>query len=131
VSWRAATARAVAARGEAAVRLRKRLLDGPMEGLTGVVSEGATPWLVVWGEPLPWVDGAVFLGVPDGAPSLYVPTRRAWELPPELLEARALAACSPGDAPVAWLDDALVPLGPGRPLDRDVLEALVLDGGVS
>jgi len=127
VSWRAETPRAIAARGEAGRRLLRRLLDGPPAGLSGVVSEAQDPWIVVWGEPLPWVDGGVFLGISELAPSLYVPTRRTWELPPELLQARALAACEPGDAPVAWLDDALVPLGPGRPLDGQVLEGLLAD----
>ncbi len=127
MSWRADTPRAVAARGEVARALLRRLLERDLDGLRGVVSDGEDPWVVVWGDPPPWVDGGVFLGVHDDAPSLFVPTRRVWALPPSLLEARVLRACEPGDAPVAWLDDVLVPLGPGRALDADVLRN-VLEG---
>jgi len=125
MTWRAATPHAVAARGDVALRLVRRLLAGRLDGLRGVVADNG--WVVILGDPPPWCDGATFLGVVPEAPDLYLPTRRRWEVPAELLQRRILAMGRPEDAPLAWLDDALVPLGPARPLDRSALQALLED----
>src|SRR5262245_25556690 len=82
---------AVAARGDASIRLARRLLqldDEALKQLEGVAGERL---LVVQGNPdvLPWVDGVQYLGVDPAAPAVLLPTNYQPALPQELL-ARAL-----------------------------------------
>lgn len=74
--------------------------------------------VVLLGGDLPWADGALWLGTPDDAPGVYLPTRLAPDVHPALLR-RALAATV--DGPVAFLPSAgvLVPLADARPVDDD------------
>jgi hypothetical protein len=120
---------AVAARGEVAARLARRLLacpDGdPVWGaLRGV---GAPDLLVLVGEAaaLPWVDGVVYLGRDDAAPSLLMPTTLAPEVDVGLFERALKARSISRGAPLAVLVDppALVALDDARTLARDALAA--------
>jgi hypothetical protein len=99
---------AVAARGEAAPRLARRLLRGP-QPLTAFRLVAGRQILVVLGpsEDLPWVDGVFYLGRDDSAPALLLPTHSAPTAPLPLLE-RAWLRRAPG----ATLPLAVVP-GPG------------------
>jgi hypothetical protein len=111
--WRPNAATVAVGRGPVAVALLERLLRGPHEGLRGVWAPGL---VLVEGEPLPWVDGVEYLGTLPEAPALRVCTREGVSVPPDLLQAQVLATMQAGDAPVAVLAHALVPLGPARPL---------------
>ncbi len=91
---------AVAAQGEAAQRLARRLLEwgeGELGQLQGVAERGT---LLVCGETaaLPWAEGVIYLGQDAEAPALLLPTALHPDFPPALLE-RALRAQFPAAAP--------------------------------
>ena len=90
------------------------------------VSFGVGSWsksLLVFGDDLPWVDGATWLGQDPSARGLYLPTQRAPSVHPALL-LRAIRQRGV-QGPVAILpgDGTLVPLGEARPIDADRLRA--------
>ena len=126
IVWRPRTAPlepvAMAARGEAARALARRLLarsDEDLARLTGVAGQDLIVLLGHAGDPalLPWVDGAVYLGRDARAPSLLVPTNREPAVPLPLVE-RALVARAAhlrAEPPLAVLLDP--------PLLASVLEA--------
>jgi hypothetical protein len=115
---------AVAARGAAAARLARRLLEGELEGLRACAGEGV---LVVLGpaERLPWAEGVRYLGRDPAAPGLLLPTALAPTVPVDLL-ARALVRRARGVLavlpPEAGLGPAVVPLV-SAPIFRPALEA--------
>lgn len=83
----------MAARGEAARALARRLLVRDDEALARLSGVAGPELLVVLGvaADLPWVDGAVYLGRDADAPALLLPTTREPSVPPVLAE-RALIA---------------------------------------
>jgi hypothetical protein len=118
----------MAARGAAAVRLARRLLRGP-EPLASCRLVAGARLLVVLGpaEVLPWVEGAVYLGRDDLAPSLLLPTNVMPDVPLPLVE-RALLRRVPGaDRPVAVLrgPEVLVSTGRAQPAPPAALEEWV------
>jgi hypothetical protein len=123
----------VAATGEVARALARKLLareDGALARLRGV----AGPELLVLlgeAEALPWVDGVVYLGRDEQAPSLLLPSNRAPAVPPALLERALLARAGAGDAPLAVLLDPprLVPTGSARTVARERLSGWLDAGG--
>lgn len=118
----------MAARGEAARALARRLLarsDEELARLTGVAGQDLVVILGNAGHAgypldtalLPWVDGAIYLGRDARAPSLLLPTNREPTVPLPLVE-RALVAragLSKAEPPLAVLLDP--------PLLASVLEA--------
>lgn len=118
---------AVAAQGEAARRLARRLLEygntelGQLQG----VAERET--LILRGEEsvLPWVEGVIYLGQDMEAPALLLPTALRPDFPVGLLE-RALRAQFPTVAPpLAVLPGSLqvVSLATARTVARTSLSA--------
>jgi hypothetical protein len=119
----------LAARGEAAQALARRLLardDEALGRLSGVAAPGL---LVILGEAadLPWVDGAVYLGRDADAPSLLLPTARAPSAALPLVERSLLARARKSGAspPYAVLVDPplLASTQAARPLVRGVLKS--------
>lgn len=118
---------AVAAQGEAALRLARRLLacaDAELEQLQGV-SDRET--LVIRGETamLPWAEGVIYLGQDAETPALLLPTAVRPDFPAALLE-RALRAQFPASAPpLAVLPGTLqvVSLAGARTVARAKLQA--------
>ncbi len=135
---------AVAAHGDAAVRLLDRVLTrASLEPLTGVI---AGQWVVLLGpaDALPWAEGVVYLGRHPDAPAVLFPTAIRPSLPIDLV-ARAIRLRAPGcDWPAAFLPgdvhgrftagadrsgvapsppDAVISLGDARPLGRAELTA--------
>ena len=115
---------AVAARGEASLRLGRRLLQlsdeslGQLQGVAGkelIIVQGAA-------ELLPWVDGVQYLGIDSGAPSLLLPTNYQPGLPANLVE-RALAARSQLPGMIAVLPHPLLlaSMRDARPIVRATL----------
>jgi hypothetical protein len=129
----------VAARGEAARALAKRLLarwdrgghDGEaLSRLSGV----AGPGLIILlgdGPALPWVEGAAYLGRDAHAPSLLLPTNREPAVPLPLLERALLirAARLHAEPPLAVLLDPplLASTLEARPLIRSQVQAWLED----
>jgi len=129
--WRArATALApiaVAARNDVAIAFAHRLLtlnDESLARLKGVAGQGI---LIALGdeELLLWVDGVIYLGRDDAAPSLLLPTTLEPNVPVALFE-RALLKRLSQSAPIAVLP-ALPPIvtsvSPARPISRETLTA--------
>lgn len=118
---------AALAEGPAAVRLARRLLEGPDAALARLAGVGGPGVLAVCGAEadLPWVDGVRYLGRDPAAPSLLLPTALAFDGPLELLERALLRRAAPAGAPLAVLLDPLrlVPLGAARPVSRARLAA--------
>lgn len=129
----------MAARGEAARALARRLLarsDEELARLTGVAGQDL---VLVLGNPgnaadtalLPWVDGAVYLGRDPRAPSLLLPTNREPTVPLPLVE-RALVARAgrfKAEPPLAVLLDPplLASVLEARPLVRRRLRFLLAE----
>jgi hypothetical protein len=123
----------VAARGEAARALARRLLAREDEALARLSGAASPELLVVLGDPadLPWVDGAVYLGKDAAAPSLLLPTTREPSVPLPLVE-RALARAAGAPPPFAVLLEppAVASLEAARPVLRSTL-ARWLTGALS
>ena len=116
---------AVAARGDAAQRLQRRLLTASDEVLERLEGVAGPELLLVLGpaDLLPWVDGAIYLGRDPGAPSLAMPTTHQPSCPPALLE-RALNTRGFASPLAILLEPPLVvPLRAARPIARATLEA--------
>jgi len=115
----------LAARGEVARALAKKLLARPDDALASLRGVAGKGLLVLLGdaEDLPWEDGVVYLGRDEAAPSLLLPSHLAPRVSAALLE-RAFLARAPG-APLAVLVEppALVPAGSARQLARAALAA--------
>lgn len=119
--------RAVTAHGEAARALGRRLLalpDAALARLEGVAGDGL---LVVAGAEaeLPWVDGALYLGLDPAEPALLLPTALEPDVPAPLL-ARAVGKRLPKAAPPLALLVApvgVVSLAKARAISRAALEA--------
>jgi hypothetical protein len=113
-----------AARGEAAARLARRLLEEDDDSLAELKGVGGLGLLVVLGaaERLPWVEGVTYLGRDARAPALLMPTALEPSAPAALLE-RAFAARFPGLVPCAVLTGpaALVPVAEARAVARESL----------
>lgn len=116
----------VAARGEAARALARRLLARDDETLARMSGAAAPDVLVVLGPSadLPWADGAVYLGKDAAAPSLLLPTTREPSVPLPLVE-RALARAADAPPPFAVLLDPplLTSLEAARPILRTTLQS--------
>lgn len=115
---------AVAARGDAALRLARRLLlldDASLARLEGVAGDEL---IVIKGaeEDLPWVEGVQYLGIDSEAPTLLLPTNYEASWPQPLL-ARALATRAGESGTIAVLPQPalLVPMKSARPVSRQRL----------
>ena len=86
----------VAARGEAARVLAKRLLARGEESLSRLSGVGGPDLIILLGDAaaLPWVEGAAYLGRDAHAPSLLLPTNREPTVPLPLLERALLIRAS-------------------------------------
>jgi hypothetical protein len=135
IAWRPRSAPlepvGMAARGEAARTLARRLLarsDEDLARLTGVAGQDL---ILLFGDSasLPWVEGAAYLGRDARAPSLLLPTNREPTVPLPLLE-RALvtrAGHSKAEPPLAVLLDPplLASVLEARPLVRRRLQLVL------
>lgn len=121
----------VAARGEAARALARRLLVRDDEALARLSGAASRELLVVLGDSadLPWVDGAVYLGKDTAAPSLLIPTTREPSVPLPLVE-RAVARAAKTPPPFAVLLEppAVASLEAARPMLRSTLERWLTRG---
>lgn len=107
--------RATVAEGAVARRLARHLLAAPsLAGLRGVATADL---LVCLGDPPPWVDGVLLLGVDPDAPGLLLPTYLAPTPPIPLVEAALRRDAPPGPLAVLPAGRRLVPLGDARALD--------------
>jgi hypothetical protein len=124
---------AVAARGEAARAVARRLLARPDEALGKVAGVAGDGVLVLIGEAaaLPWADGVVYLGRDPAAPGLLLPTALTPSVPLSLLERALLERAGAGGAPLAVLPGfgRLVSLAAARPVARAPLVAWLRGAG--
>ncbi|ATB51060.1 hypothetical protein [Corallococcus macrosporus] len=118
---------AVAGEGAVAVALARRILaedDARLAHWEGVAGPGL---LVLLGASasLPWVDGAVYLGRDDAAPSLLVPCALAPDVAAPLLERALLAQAHGGGTLLAVLPASLsmVSVAAARSVSRVTLQA--------
>ncbi len=111
-------------------RLVRRLAaadDGERAALSGVAAPGT---LVLLGEAdaLPWVDGAVWLGVDPAAPGLYLPTTRTPDVPLPLFDRALRVALGGTPTLLAAVPEGgrlrVCPLDAARPLSARVLAEL-------
>ena len=122
----------VAARGEAARAMAKRLLarwdrdEETLSRLSGVAGPGL---IILLGDApvLPWVEGAAYLGRDAHAPSLLLPTNREPTVPLPLLERALLIRATRlhAEPPFAVLLDPplLASTLEARPLIRSQIQA--------
>jgi hypothetical protein len=120
---------AVVARGEAARVLARRLLtrdDESLSSLSGVAGENL---LLVLGEAnnLPWANGALYLGRDVEAPSLFLPTTLAPDVPISLFERALQARFAQLALPLAVLPqwNLILPCGAAQMIARRELEKFV------
>lgn len=114
---------AVAARGEPALRLARRLLQFDDESLARFEGVSGQLLIVTRGpaDLLPWVDGVQYLGIDPLAPSMLFPTNYEPSLPQELV-AKAFAKVA-GHGSMAVLPNPLllIPMGEARPVSHHTL----------
>lgn len=131
IGWRARAAplapAAVAAEGAAAKRLALRVLarsDEALAKLAGVAGPGVLLFTGANAE-LPWVDGAIYLGVERDAPGLLLPCNREADVPAALLEKALTRRAGDHAAPLAVLltetSPKLIAAGLARALSREAL----------
>ena len=115
----------VAAVGETARQLARRLLaedDESLDLLEGVAGSG---WLVVVGPEasLPWVDGVIYLGRDPAAPALLLPTVLSPSIPATLVEQAFLAQFPALRPPLAVFPQPgnVISLGTARRIARTTL----------
>jgi MoxR-vWA-beta-propeller ternary system domain bpX5 len=122
----------VAARGEAARAMAKRLLarwDRDEEALSRLSGVAGPDLIILLGDAqaLPWVEGAAYLGRDAHAPSLLLPTNREPAVPLPLLERALLIRASRlhTEPPLAVLLDPplLASTLEARPLIRSQIQA--------
>jgi hypothetical protein len=124
VSWQPSEAPlspvGVAARDVVATRLAHRLLQESAEVLQRLKGVSARGLLVLLGpeELLPWVNGVIYLGRSEQAPSVLLPTNLKPSVPVSLLES-SLSSLPGATAFCALLLNpyTIVPLGEARPVD--------------
>lgn len=107
---------------QVALRLQKKLLsldDEKLSALQGVFAENL---LFVQGqsENLPWIDGGIYLGKDQNAPSIYLPTNLRPNLPLDLFE-KSLLLKFAEQKPFAVVENKIIPIGKMRPISRKVL----------
>lgn len=127
-------ARAVAAVGDAAIALGRRLAELEDAALAGLTAVAGVDVLIVLGEEtaLPWVDGVEYLGRDPAAPDVLLPTARAPSVPvaalAHALRAKAGEAAAPYALCTAGGATRLVPCGAARAVERRVLAAWLAKG---
>jgi len=119
------TPAAMAARGEASVRLARRLRRLDDETLLQLHGVAGKQLIVLQGEPslLPWVDGVQYLGIDARAPGVLFPTQYRPNLPPELLAGAIIAKTKATAGLIALLPNPLlvIPMERARPVSRSAL----------
>jgi len=110
---------------EAATRLKERLIsfeDERLSVLQGVFAENLL-FITGDGENLPWIDGAIYLGKDENAPSIFLPTNLRPDLPIDLFEKSLLLKFSE-QKPFAVLKNQIIPVGQMRVISRKILAEL-------
>ncbi len=114
---------AVAARGNVARALAHRLLARTDDALLRLKGAAGRDVLIILAdeESLTWVDGVIYLGRDELAPSLLLPTTRQPSLPVQLFE-RALRLRFKESPLAVLIDPAIViPVSAVRPVARESL----------
>ncbi len=116
---------AVAAAGEAAVALARRLLEFSDDDLRRLKGVGGSGLILALGEAqaLPWVPGVRYLGLVEGKHPLLLPTTHEPDLPLDLFGAAIRRQLPSATYPLAILPESssCVPISEARPLCRDTL----------
>jgi hypothetical protein len=121
--------RAVVAEGAAAKALGARLVRATDEALARLEVLVGDGLLIALGETeaLPWVEGVSYLGSDEAAPGLLVPTTRAPNAHPALVERALRRALRVPAGRLAWLPEGerVVSLAEAAPPSRARLQAWV------
>lgn len=116
---------AVAATGDAASGLARRLLELSDEDLRRLRGVGGPDLIVVLGaaEALPWSPGVRYLGAVEGKHPLYLPTTYEPDVPLELFEAAVKRQFPTAHYPLAILPDPgiVASTSESRPMCRETL----------
>lgn len=127
--FRPLQAGAVAARGEAAHDLARRLLARDDEYLAKLSGVAGAQLLILLGESeaLPWADGAIYLGHEPSTAALWMPTTLAPDVPLPLFERALRVRFSQLALPLAVLPqwNLVLPLGAAHTIARGQLESFV------
>lgn len=113
---------ALIAFNESAIHLKEKLLsfdDERLFGLQGVFAENLL-FIAGVSENLPWIDGGIYLGKDENAPSIFLPTNLRPAMPIDLFEKSLLHKFS-GQRPFAVIKNQIIPVGKMRPISRNVL----------
>lgn len=107
---------------QTAIRLQEKLLlldDEKLSVLQGVFAENLL-FVQAQSENLPWIDGGIYLGKDQKAPSIYLPTNLRPNIPLDLFEKSLLLNFSE-QKPFAVVGKKIIPVGKMRPISRNVL----------
>ncbi len=107
---------------EAATRLKEKLWsfdDERLSGLQGVFAENLL-FIAGTSENLPWINGGIYLGKDENAPSIFLPTNLRPNLPIDLFE-KSLLLKFTEQKPFAVLKNQIIPVGQLRVISRKVL----------
>ena len=115
---------AVIAFGDAARRLRDKLLSFDDEKLSAWQGVYALDLLFIAGADLPWTDGVIYLGKDARATSIFVPTNLRPNVPFDLFE-KILLNCFAAQKPFAVFKNQIISVGKMRPISRKILSEIL------
>ncbi len=112
--------------GISMIYLKDRLLlfdDEKLSSLQGVFA-GDLLFITGKSENLPWIDGGIYLGKDQDAPSIFLPTNLRPDIPIDLFE-KALLRKFAGQKPFAVVGNKIIPVGKMRPISRKILSEIL------
>jgi hypothetical protein len=109
---------------DAARNLKARLLSLNDENLSSLQGVFAENLLFIAGESLPWIDGGIYLGKDQNAPTIFLPTNLRPDLPVDLFEKSMLLKFA-DQRPFAVVKNQIIPLGKMRQISREILSQIL------
>lgn len=111
---------------ESVIHLKEKLLtfdDERLSALQGVFAENLL-FIAGASENLPWINGGIYLGKDEIAPSIYLPTNLRPTMPIDLFEKSLLHKFSE-QRPFAVVKNQIIPVGKMRPISKNILSQIL------
>ncbi len=113
---------------DSAIRLKEKLLtfdDEKLLNLQGVFAENLL-FITGKSENLPWIDGGIYLGKDQNAPTIFLPTNLRPTIPIDLFE-KSLLRKFVAQKPFAVVKNKIIPIGKMLPISRKILSDLIFN----
>lgn len=107
---------------KAAIRLKEKLLSFDDEKLSSFQGVFAQNLLFIIGDSkiLPWINGGIYLGKDQNAPTIFLPTNLRPTIPIDLFE-KVLLGKFAKQRPFAVVKNQIIPIGKTLPISKQIL----------